>query len=148
MKQLKESPTLDGTIFSEELTTIGKQIGVYFEYAGKIARVKSEQMTLIKTEKPAGLEIFLKAIEDEETRLRRPLKIDEKKALEKSTRYAISPVKIGNVDPMFRMIMTEITSENKHWQELIDLAKKEIEKISIQTGAIQKLQDYDARDGL
>lgn len=148
MKTLKDSPTLEGTVFSEELTPIGKQIGVYFEYAGKIARVKSEQLTLAKTEKPAGLEIFLKAIEVEEKRMVRKLKPDEKKALEKSTRYAVTPIKIGNVDPMFRIIMTELTSENKHWQGLIELAKKEIEKIATQTGAIEKLQNYDARDDL
>ncbi len=148
MKNLKEAPTLDGTVLSEELTAIGKQIGVYFEYAGKIARVKSEQMTLSKTEKPAGLEIFLKAIEDEETRRTRKLKPDEKKALEKSTRFNIAPVKIGNSAHMFNAIFHEITSENKHWQQLIDSAKKEIERISTQTGAIDKLQHDDVRDHL
>lgn len=148
MKTLKDAPTLDGTVLSEELTAIGKQIGVYFEYAGKIARVKSEQMTLAKTEKPAGLEIFLKAVEEEESRRMRKLKPDEKKALEKSTRYTIAPIKIGNSTHMFNAIFHEITSENKHWQQLIASAKDEIKKISTQTGAIEKLQKYDARDGL
>ena len=148
MKTLKDAPTLDGTVLSEDLTAIGKQIGVYFEYAGKIARVKSEQMTLSKTEKPAGLEIFLKAVEEEEKRRMRKLKPDEKKALEKSTRYTVAPIKIGNATHMFNAIFHEITSENKHWQQLIASAKDEIKKISTQTGAIEKLQKYDAREGL
>lgn len=148
MKELKDSPTLDGTVLSENLSPVGKQIAVYLQYAGKIARVASEQMTMSKTEKPAGLEIFLKAIEDEEKRRLRKLKPDEKKALEKSTRFAIQPVKIGNSTHMFNAVFHELISENKDWQKLIDFAKKDIQNISKQTGAIEKLQNYDDRDGL
>jgi len=144
----KEHNIADGTVLSEELTAIGKQIKVYLEYAGKIARVTSEQQTMVKTEKPAGLEIFLKAVEDEETRKTRKLKPDEKKVLEKSTRYETKPAKIGNPSHMFNSIFHEITSENKHWQQLIETARKEIEKICTQAGAIEKLQHDDVRDHL
>lgn len=149
MKTLKESPVLDGTLMSEELTTIGKQIAVYFEYAGKIARVKSEQQTLVKTEKPAGLEIFLKAVEMEEAKRQgKKLSLRERQQLEKSTRYALSPAKIGNSTSMFNIVMHEITSENKHWTDLIALARKEIEKMSTQAGAIDRLQNYDVTEDL
>ncbi len=148
MKELKDSPTLDGTVLSENLTPTGKQITVFLQYAGKIARVASEQMTMSKTEKPAGLEIFLKAIEDEEKRRMKKLKPDEKKALEKSTRYTVQPVKIGNSTHMFNAVFHELISENKDWAQLIAKAKEELSKISTQTGAIDKLQNYDSRDGL
>lgn len=147
-KTLKDAPVLDGTVMSEELTIIGRQIQAYFEYAGKIARVSSEQMTMIKNEKPAGLELFLQAIEREETRRERKLKPQEKKELEKSTRYVVQPKKIGNVDPMFRIVMNEITSDNKHWHELIEKARAEISNICTQKGAIEKAVNFDPRDGL
>lgn len=149
MKTLKESPILDGTVMSEELTSIGKQIGVYFEYAGKIAKVKSEQQTLVKTEKPAGLEIFLKAVEEEEAKRQgKKLSLKERQKLEKSTRYGLAPAKIGNSTEMFKIILHQITNENKHWQSLIELARKEIENMATQAGAIDKLQNYDPTEGL
>lgn len=147
-KTLKDAPILDGTVLSENLTKIGRQIQVYFEYAGKIAKVSSEQMTMLKNEKPAGLEIFLQALEREETKRDKKLRPEERKALEKSTRYSIQPKKIGNVDPMFRIVMNEITTENKHWQGLIEEAKKEISKICTQTGAIENAVNFDPREGL
>lgn len=147
-KTLKESPMLDGTIMSEELTKIGRQFKVYFEYAGKIARVTSEQMTMIKNEKPAGLELFLQAIEREELKRERKLKPEEKKQLEKTTRYSIQPKKIGNVDPMFRIVMNEITTENKHWQTLVEEAKKEISKLCTKAGALEEALNFDPREGL
>ena len=147
-KTMKDAPTLDGTVFSEELTKIGKQISVYFEYAGKIARQTSEQMTMLKNEKPAGLEMFLQKIEQEETKRKRKLKPEEKKQIEKQIRYAIQPKKIGNVEPMFRIILNEITEGNKDWQDLIDKAKKEVAMISAQTVAIQDAVNFDPRDGL
>lgn len=149
MKTLKESPILDGTLMSEELTSIGNQIAVYFEYAGKIAKVKSEQQTLVKTEKPAGLEIFLKAVEMEEAkRDGKKLSIRERQKLEKSTRYALAPAKIGNSTEMFKIVIHEITTENKHWNGLIALARKEIERMSTQAGAMEKLSKYDPTEGL
>ncbi len=144
----KQHNIADGTVLSEELTMIGKQIKVYLEYAGKIARVTSEQQTMVKTEKPAGLEIFLKAIEQEETRKVRKLKPDEKKNLEKTTRYETKPAKIGNPSHMFNSVFHEITSENKHWHELIELARKEVIGLCTQAGAIERLQKDDVRDHL
>ena len=148
MKTLKDAPVLDGTVLSSELTLIGKQIGFYLEYAGKIARVKSEQMTLVKNEKPDGLEVFLEAIEREEKKRQKKLTVDQKNELEKQTRYQISPKKLGNGTAMFNNIMHELTSENKHWQSLIDAAKKELETICKQASAIDKLQHDDVRDHL
>jgi len=149
MKILKKTPFLEGTAMSDELTSIGKQIGVYLEYAGKIARVNSEQQALIKTEKPAGQEIFLKAVELEEAkRDGKKLSQNERKKLEKQTKFDLSPKKLGNPTPMFNIVMNEITSENKHWHDLIDLARKEIERLCTQTGAMTKLDDYDVRNDL
>ena len=147
-KTQKDAPVLDGTVLSEQLTNIGKQIQVYFEYAGKIARVSSEQMTMIKNEKPAGLELFLQEIEKEELRRDRKLKPEEKKELERSVRYTIQPKKIGNVDPMFRTVLNEIITDNKHWQDLIGEAKKEVALICSKKGAIENAVNFDVRDGL
>lgn len=147
-KGIKDAPILDGSVMSQNLTSIGRQLQVYFEYAGKIARVSSEQMTMLKNEKPAGLELFLQTIEREELKRDRKLKPEEKKELEKSTRYTIQPKKIGNVDPMFRIVMNEITNENKHWHGLIEQAKKEVADICTKKGAIEDAVNFDPRDGL
>ena len=148
MKTLKDSPFLDGTVMSEDLSPVGKQIKVYLEYVGKITRVASEQQTVSKNEKVAGQEIFLKLVEKEENQRQRKLTTIEKKQLEKQTKFDLSPKKIGNSTPMFNAIFHEVTSENKHWHELIDSAKKEVIRLCTQSGAIDKLQNYDVRDDL
>ena len=49
---------------------------------------------------------------------------------------------------MFNLVMHEVTSENKHWHELIKLAQKEIERLCTQTGAMEKARNYDVTEGL
>ncbi len=142
----KKIEPLKGSVMSKDLSPIGVQMKTYLEYAGKIARVASEQMTLVKTEQPEGLKTFLKAVEDEEKRKNRPLKADERKVLEQTTRYVTRPVKLGNPTAMFNAVLHELTSENKHWQELIAKAKDEIKRMASQAGAEDKVSNFDERD--
>lgn len=148
MKTLKKTPFLEGTAMSEELTSIGKQLRVYLEFGGKIVRVASEQQSFIKTDKPEGEKVFQKVLEREEAQRQKKLSERERKALEKQTKYDLSTKKLGNAQAMFNLVMHEITSENKHWHGLIDLAKKEIERLCTQTGAMEKLKDYDVTEDL
>lgn len=148
MKNLKDNPFLDGSVMSEELTSIGKQLAVYVDYVNKIARTRAEQTTFCKLEKPAGQEIYLKALEREEAQRGKKLGDREKKKLEKQTKYDLKVAKLGNATPIYNSIFNEVTSENKHWHQLIDSAKKEIERLCTQTGAIEKLQNYDPKEHL
>ena len=148
MKNLKDNPFLDGSVMSEELTSIGKQIGVYVDYANKIARTRAEQQTFCKLEKPAGQEVYLKALEKEEALRGKKLSDREKKKLEKQTKFELKISKLGNGTSIFNSVYSDITAENKHYHQLIDSAKKEIERLCTQAGAIQKLQDYDPKEHL
>lgn len=148
MKTLKKTPFLEGTAMSEELTSIGKQLRIYLEFGGKLVRVASEQQTFVKTDKPAGQEVFQKVLEREQAQRQKPLSDREKKKLEEQTKYDLSTKKIGNAQSMFNLVMHEITSENKHWNELIKMAQKEIERLCTQTGAMEKARSYDVTEGL
>ena len=104
--------------------------------------------SFVKTDKPAGQEVFQKILEREEAQRQKPLSDREKKKLEEQTKYDLSTKKIGNAQAMFNLVMHEVTSENKHWHELIKLAQKEIERLCTQTGAMEKARNYDVTEGL
>ena len=152
IKPIKE-PALDGTVLSKNLTPVMKEIRVYLEYAGKLAKSVSEQDTFVRNEKPEGLSNFLRAKEDEEKKLQKELTPDQLKVLEDETRFVLSPKKLGNVTAMYNQIMGEITHDNKDWSELISRAKEEIKGIRMKVGAIDNALnpkgDFgDNRDGL
>lgn len=152
IKPIKE-PALDGTVLSKNLTPVMKEIRVYLEYAGKLAKSVSEQDTFVRNEKPEGLSNFLRAKEDEEKKLQKKLTPDQLKILEDETRFVLSPKKLGNVTAMYNQIMGEITHDNKDWSELISRAKEEIKGIRMKVGAIDNALnpkgDFgDNRDGL
>jgi len=152
IKPIKE-PALDGTVLSKNLTPVMKEIRVYLEYAGKLAKSVSEQDTFVRNEKPEGLSNFLRAKEDEEKKLQKKLTPDQLKILEDETRFVLSPKKLGNVTAMYNQVMGEITHDNKDWSELIARAKEEIKAIRLKVGAIDNALnpkgDFgDNRDGL
>jgi len=152
IKPIKE-PALDGTVLSKNLTPVMKEIRVYLEYAGKLAKSVSEQDTFVRNEKPEGLSNFLRAKEDEEKKLQKKLTPDQLKVLEDETRFVLSPKKLGNVTAMYNQVMGEITHDNKDWSELIARAKEEIKSIRLKVGAIDNALnpkgDFgDDRDGL
>ena len=135
-KPLKENIAMDGTILSKNLTPVQKEMRIYLEYAGKLAKTVSEQDTFVKNDKPEGLKNFLRAKEEEEIKRQKELTSDELKVLEEQTRYVLSPKKLGNVTAMFNQVMMEITHDNKDWSALIARAKDEIKNIRLKVGAI------------
>ncbi len=136
MKEPIKETALDGTILSKNLTPVMKELRVYLEYAGKLAKAVAEQDTFVKNEKPEGLSNFLTKKTDEEKKMQRELTNDELKVLEEQTRYFLSIKKLGNVTAMYNQIMGEITHDNKDWSELIARAKEEIKSIRLKVGAI------------
>jgi len=148
MRALKDNPFLDGSVMSEELTAIQKQLAVYIDYSNKLARTRAEQQALLKLEKPAGQEVYLKAVEREEAQRGKKLSESEKKKLEKQTKYDLKVSKLGNATPIFNSLFSDFTAENKHYHQLIDSAKKEIERLCTQTGAINKAQAFDPKEHL
>jgi len=148
MRALKDNPFLDGSVMSEELTSIQKQLAVYIDYPNKLARTRAEQQALLKLEKPAGQEVYLKALEREELQRGKKLSETEKKKLEKQTKYDLKVSKLGNATQIFNAMFSDFTAENKHYHQLIDSAKKEIERLCTQTGAINKAQAFDPKEHL
>jgi len=148
MKILKDNPFLDGSVMSEELTAIQKQLAVYIDYPNKLARTRAEQTTYLKLEKPAGQEVYLQALEREEAQRGKKLSDREKKKLEKQTKYDLKVSKLGNAQQIFNAMFSDFTAENKHYHQLIDSAKKEIERLCTQAGAIEKLHNYDPKEHL
>ena len=148
MKLLKDNPLIDGSVLSEELSSIQRQLNVYADYVSKMVLQGSEQQTLVKIEKVEGEQIFLKQLEREEKQRGRKLNATERKKLEKQTKYDLRVAKLGNKTQRFQALFHEITSENKHYHELIELAKKEIERISTQAGAIDKAKSFDPKEHL
>jgi len=153
MKKPLKEPALDGTVLAKNLTPVMKEIRVYLEYAGKLAKSVSEQDTFVRNEKPEGLSNFLIAKKDEETKRQKELTNEELKVLEEQTRYVLSIKKLGNVTAMYNQIMGEITHDNKDWSDLIARAKDEIKSIRLKVGAIDhalnpKGEFGDVRDNL
>jgi len=153
MKKPLKEPALDGTVLSKNLSPNQKEMRIYLEYAGKLAKSVAEQDTFVKNEKPEGLRNFLRAKEDEEKKRQKELTSDELKVLEEQTRYVLSPKKLGNVTAMFNQVLMEITHDNKDWSELISRAKEEIKSIRLKVGAIDhalnpKGEFGDERDNL
>ncbi len=143
-----DSPEIEGTLQSEQLTLKQKQVFDVISYFSKIAMAIENSDGTIHIEKPNGFETFLQKLEEaRKENNNEDIPLDEYKELEAQHRYDKLRRPLGNGTSVVNLLLRHLSS-NKEFNELLVESQKEAVEIAKKISSYNKISESRKTDFL
>lgn len=143
-----DSPEIEGTLQSEQLTLKQKQVFDVISYFSKIAMAIENSDGTIHIEKPNGFETFLQKLEQaRKENNNEDIPLDEYKELEAQHRYDKLRRPLGNGTSVVNLLLRHLSS-NKEFNELLVESQKEAVEIAKKISSYNKISESRKTDFL
>jgi len=143
-----DSPEIEGTLQSEQLTLKQKQVFDVISYFSKIAMAIENSDGTIHIEKPNGFETFLHKLEEaRKENNNEDIPLDQYKELEAQHRYDKLRRPLGNGTSVVNLLLRHLSS-NKEFNELLVESQKEAVEIAKKISSYNKISESRKTDFL
>ena len=139
MKPTDKLPVLSGDFDSPELTENQSRLLDILKGVGKLSLIASESNAIFTTERPDGLQSFLRKVQ-ERVDAGQPMKRDEIEELEKKVRYHEQQEKLGNKTEFLRVLLGNL-HQNPQFKQFLDEVVKEQIDLSRKRADIRSLAE-------
>ena len=143
-----DSPEIEGTLQSEQLTLKQKQVFDVISYFSKIAMAIENSDGTIHIEKPNGFETFLQKLEEaRKENNNEDIPLDEYKELEAQHRYDKLRRPLGNGTSVVNLLLRHLSS-NREFNELLVESQREAVEIAKKISSYNKISESRKTDFL